>query len=334
MSLARLLSAARSPMGRAVAGLAGVTCVALIVRGIGAEPLARALAGAAILFPAVLALEGAQVACTTMAMRSLYGPRVPRAQLLRAGIIGYAVMGLFPAGRAVAEVARASLLTRWVGAARATAAAARIQIAALFANSLISAVAAAAVALSDRGPAWLALAIAGNSAATFAVGLSLFLAARRRPGAWLGKLVPKAQGFGADLDGVLEAERHLPAAAAGWELAGRLCQVAQNAVLVACVGGAPALGSALASEGIHLVGAAVGDLIPGNLGATEGHYTLAASALGLPVASAVGIALLAHLSQLVYVLAGSLVSAAWPAPAAPAPSASRGEATSSAPLQG
>jgi hypothetical protein len=332
MSLARLLAAMRSPMGRAAAGLAGVSCVALIVRGIGAHSLARALAGAAVFFPAVLALEGAQVACTTLAMRSLYGPRVPRAQLLRAGIIGYAVMGVFPAGRAVAEVARASLLTRWVGAARATAAAARIQVAALFANALISAIAAAAVALAVPAPAWLPIAIAGNAVAALAMGASLALAARRRPGAWLGRVVPKARGFGADLDGVLETERGLPAAAAAWEFAGRLCQVAQNAVLLACVGGAPGLGSALASEGIHLVGAAVGDLIPGQLGATEGNYTLAASALGLPVASAVAIALLAHLSQLTYVLVGSLISAAWPAQAPPA--AARGETASSAPVQG
>ncbi len=333
MSLARLLAVTRSPMGRVVAGLVGVTCVAAIVRGIGAQSLAQALAGAAVLFPAVLALEAGQVVCTTLAMRSLYGPAVPRTQLFRAGIIGYAVMGLFPAGRAVAEVARASLLTRWVGAARATAAAARIQIAALLANSFISIIAAAAVALAVPGPKWLPAAIAANAAATLTIGLSLFLAARRRPGAWLGKVVPKAQGFGADLDGVLESERHLPATATAWELAGRVCQVAQNAVLIACVGGVPALSSALASEGIHLVGAAVGDLIPGQLGATEGHYTLAASALGLPVASAVAVALLAHVSQLLFVLAGSLISAAWPAPALPASGPARGEATSS-PIQG
>jgi hypothetical protein len=332
MSFARPLTAMRSPIGRAAAGVVGVTCVALIVRGIGTHSLARVLVGAAALFPAVLALEGAQVACTTLAMRSLYGPEVPRAQLLRAGIIGYAVMGLFPAGRAVAEVARASLLTRWVGAARATAAAARIQVAALFANALISAIAAAAVALKAPAPAWLPIAIAGNAAAALAIGASLSLAARRRPGAWLGRVVPKARGFGANLDGVLEAERGLPATAMAWEFAGRLCQVAQNAVLLACVGGAPGLGSALTSEGIHLVGAAVGDLIPGQLGVTEGHYTLAASALGLPVAGAVAIALLAHFSQLTFVLAGSLVSAAWPVPAPPVPG--RGEAASSAPVQG
>jgi len=335
--LDRLLAAIRSPLGRIVAGAVGALCVLLIVRGIGVPAIGRVLAGAAALFPLVLALEGAQLACTTLALRSLYGPRVPSGQLVRAGLIGYAVMGLVPAGRAVAEVTRASLLTRWVGAARAAAAAARIQVATLIANGIISIAAVVAVVVSASAPAWLPLAIAGNGAVTLALGASVLLAARRRPGAWLGRVVPKAQGFGADLDDVLQAEPALPAGAIGWELLGRFFQVAQNAVFLACVGGEPTLSRALTSEGIHLVGAALGELIPGQLGATEGNYTLAAGALALPVASAVAIALLAHISQLVWVLAGSLVSVTWPAPPLPEGTAGarRGaSAEPSVPLEG
>jgi hypothetical protein len=246
-------------------------------------------------------------------------------------------MGLVPAGRAVAEVTRASLLTRWVGAARAAAAAARIQVATLIANGIISIAAVVAVVVSASAPAWLPLAIAGNGAVTLALGASVLLAARRRPGAWLGRVVPRAQGFGADLDDVLQAEPALPAGAIGWELLGRFFQVAQNAVFLACVGGEPTLSRALTSEGIHLVGAALGELIPGQLGATEGNYTLAAGALALPVASAVAIALLAHISQLVWVLAGSLVSVTWPAPPLPEGTAGarRGaSAEPSVPLEG
>ncbi len=314
LKLESLLTAIRSPLGRIVAGAVGACCVLLIVRQIGVPAIARVLAGAAALFPWVLALEGAQLACTTLALRSLYGPRVTPRQLVRAGLIGYAVMGLVPAGRAVAEVTRASLLTRWVGAARAAAAAVRIQVATLIANAIISAAAVAAVVFSTSAPSWLPLAIAGNGVVALALGASVLMAARRRPGAWLGRVVPRAQGFGADLDGALQAEPLLPTAAIGWELLGRFFQVTQNAVFLACVGGEPTLSRALTSEGIHLVGAALGELIPSQLGATEGNYTLAAGALALPVASAVAIALLAHISQLVWVLAGSLVSVTWPAP--------------------
>jgi hypothetical protein len=68
------------------------------------------------------------------------------------------------------------------------------------------------------------------------------------------------------------------------------------------------------TEGVHLVGAAVGDLMPSQLGTTEANFTLAAAALALPAASAVSIALLAHLAQILWVLVGAVVPVVWPAP--------------------
>jgi hypothetical protein len=92
-----------------------------------------------------------------------------------------------------------------------------------------------------------------------------------------------------------------------WELTGRLVQVVQYGVLIAGVGGAFGVGSALCAEGIYLVGAAAGAVIPAQLGATEGTFTLAARALGLSPASAVSIALLAHVAQLACIAVGSLL---------------------------
>jgi len=314
--LSRLISAARSPLGRLVTGALGLTAVALIVRGIGFQAIAQSIAGAARLFPLVLALEGARLACTILALRALYACPVPGGPLVRAGLIGYAVMGLVPAGRAVAEVARAALLARYVGAGRAAVAAVRIQVASLLANAFISIPAAAAAWLSivAGAPTWLALAIAGNFVLTLAVGLVvLSVSARAGLGSWAGRVF-RAKAFGDQVESVLEREPLWPFAAIAWEILGRLLQVVQYAVLLACVGGVPTLRLSLVSVGIHLVGAAVGDLLPAQLGSTEGNFTLAASALALPVASAVAIALLAHLAQLVWVIAGSLVSL-WPVPA-------------------
>ena len=257
MIVASIVAAARSPLGRLATVAAGIAGLGLIVHGIGLAVVTRTLAGAARGFPLVLALEVAQLACTMRALRSLYGPAgraVPAAQLVRAGLIGYAVMGLVPAGRAVAEVTRASLLARYVGAGRAAAAAGRMQAVALLANALVSVPAALAAWLAV-GTSWLPLAIAGNFLVTLVLGAGVLVTARRsRIGAWIGRCVPSARGFGEDLDEALEREPMVPRAALAWECGGRGLQVAQNGVIIASIGGALRLGSALSSEGIHLVG--------------------------------------------------------------------------------
>lgn len=318
MRLGQVVTAARSPAGRLATGAVGLTIIALVVRGIGLPVVARTVVGAAALFPLVAALEMVQLACTMNALRSLYHPATaPLAQYVRAGLVGYAVMGLVPAGRTVAEVSRASMLSRWIGGPRAAAAAARIQGAALLANAAITvpAVAAAWLASREHGPWWLPLAVGANFVVCTALGLSVLIgAAKASPGAWLGRKLPTAQGFGASLDDLLKGEPLFPWGAIGWEFVGRSFQVVQCAVLLQCVAGEPTLRNALTSEGILLVGGAIGDLLPAQLGATEGNYSLTASALGLTAAASVSIALLAHLAQLLWVVLGTLVSVIWPAP--------------------
>ena len=310
----RAIAVARSTPVRISVALCGVTAVVLILRGIGWDQVSTALSGSAAYFPLVLALDACIVACSMLALRSLYGEArsaVPASQLVRAGMVGFAVQGLVPAGRAIAEVTRASLLARWVGAGRAAAAATRMQAAVLVAGGVISIPAAIAAALTD-GPRWLWIAISIHGVVALALGGSLLGVARRwRIGAWLGRRFARAKEFGAELDVALSTEPPLPVRAIAWEVGGRCFQVVQNAVLIACVGGAVGLVSSLSSEGIHLVGAAVGDLVPAQLGVQEGNFTLSAHALGLSGAGAVAIALLAHLSQLAWVLVGSLVPLIW-----------------------
>jgi hypothetical protein len=88
-------------------------------------------------------------------------------------------------------------------------------------------------------------------------------------------------------------------------------QVVQNGVLLLAVHAQVGLQPALCSEALHLVGAAVGDLIPGQLGATELNYQLSAHILGVRPAEAVAIAILAHIAQLLWVVVGLLVAAFW-----------------------
>jgi hypothetical protein len=316
-------AAARSLPGRLAAFVIGIGAVALIVRGIGVSLVGEALVNAAPYFPLILVLEACVVACSVRALRTLYGDaaqRVPVKAFVRAGLVGYAVAGIVPAGSAAGDATRAALLARYVGAGRAGGAAARMHAVALVANGIISVPCGLAAAFAT-GASWLVLAIAINAAVCLALGLGLLaIATRGRIGAWLGRRWRRATEFGAELDASMVGERVVPYRAIAWEMLGRCAQVAQNGVLVLCVGGALGLVPALCSEGIHLVAAMVGYIVPANLGATEGNYTLAGSALGLATASAVSIALLAHLAQLAWVIVGSIVLLARPvASSSPAP---------------
>jgi hypothetical protein len=312
----RLIAAAQSKTGRLFAIAMGLLAVTLILRNIGLRVVAGTLLGAASAFPIIVTLEAGVLACTMRALRSLYGEAghtVPTAQYVRAGLIGYAVMGIVPAGRSFAEVARATMLAPYVGGPRAAASAARLQGVALLANALISVPTIIAAGLAV-GWSFLPLAIAGNLAVTLTLGIGILVAGRKAGlGARLGRRMKSAHGFGVDFDALLEGEPLLPLVPIGWELAGRVLQVMQNAVLIVAVGGALGLRGALVSEGILLVGAAVGDLVPAQLGAIEANFTLSARALALPASAAVSIALLAHLVQLTWVVVGSLVPLLWPA---------------------
>jgi hypothetical protein len=314
----KLGDVARSPAGRIAAFGLGTGVVAWIVHSIGADTVASALAAAAPYFAFIVALEACVLGCQLLALRSLYGDaarQVPPRALIRAGLIGYAFSGIIPGGSAVAEATRGTLLARYVGAGRAGASGARMQAVSLVANGVIS-VPCGIAAATVVGATWLPLAIAINATACFVIGLGLLaVATRGRVGAWLGRRFKRAREFGAALDAAIAGEPIVPVRAIAWETLGRCSQLVQNGILVACVGGGLGVVPALTSEGIHLVAAMVGYVVPANLGATEGNFTLAAGSLGLTTANAVSIALLAHLAQLVWIVVGLAVLLVTPKPA-------------------
>ena len=316
LGVRRLIALAQSPAGRIAGGLVGLLAVALLVRHTGVDAVARALARGAHLLPFILLGEIAILACTLCALRTLYGDArraVPLSAWVRSGLIGYAVMGLVPAGRTAAEAMRAALLARYVGAARAAAAATRLQGVALIGNAAIS-LPAAWAAYHLLGPSLVPGAIVANGALVFVLGGAILLAGRRLGfGAFLGRRSTRAQAFGQAFDDHLRGEPLLPARAIGWEALSRCVQVSQCALLLSAVGGVVGIGQALRAEGVLLVGGALGDLVPAQLGVTEATYTLSSKALLLSASDAMAIALLAHLAQLFWVAVGSLVPLVWPA---------------------
>jgi hypothetical protein len=312
--MSRFAAIARSRLARILAVSAGFVLVAISIDRTGIDRVEDALRRAAILVPIAIALEAGIVACDMTALRMLYGDarrRIPLRAWVRAGLCGYPVMCLVPMGRAVAEAARAAMLSRWSDGISAAAAAARLQGVLLLANGAIS-FACMAGALARRPPAIIPLAIAANAIAMIALGsLVLFAGARSRIGALLARITSRAAHFGPKLDARLKEDPRSSRSAIVPAIAARVVQVAQCAILVAAVGGKLGLVEGLSAEGISLVGATAGDLIPGQLGATEATFMWTSDLLSLGGSEAVSIALILHLVQGFWVVVGLVASLVW-----------------------
>jgi hypothetical protein len=145
----------------------------------------------------------------------------------------------------------------------------------------------------------LALALLGN--AVLCALLSVALLWIVRSGRFAGWLRARFKRF---------AQSHpaAPSAAEGGAvttasllcMAGRAVQALQYGVVLHAVGGLATPGAALTAQGIHLVGATLGDFVPNQMGATEGAYRFFAPAIGLGAApaQALSIALIVRVAQL------------------------------------
>lgn len=304
-------------VARSVLLVLGIAAVVLLVRNAGPEEVLSTLLSAGSWLPLVVFLECCFMGMDAVALRSLMGERgrrVPMAVWVRTALLQYGVMQLLPAGRAGGEIARAAGLAGHVGgAARAAAAATRLQAATMLANTFISVPCYVAVAFAVGAHSPLGYAVLVNALITALIGSALLLTVRRsRFGGWLGQRVAFLKMHGPTFDEALrEGTPWTPAIVA--TSIGRVFQTVQYGVILVAVGATLTAGSPWVAQGIHLVGAGMGDMVPNQVGITEGAYTLFAPALGLEgdVARAIGIALIARICQ--FSLAGTclVISALW-----------------------
>lgn len=308
---------------RVLVALGGITLIVLVVRREGAGRIAEAVKRAEpVLLPAFL-LEVGRLVMETFASRASLGERgkqVPWAHLFRAQLVAHAMLNVAPAPRASAEVTKAALLSRWVGGAESAAAGAVMQAATFVGVAFMSALCGAVTLVhagggSDaRGATGRLLAgfLFGNAALLFGLGVGLRALLRSaRAVRWVTRRFPSRAAV---------IERFRAAAAPGDLFAfrpalflalGMTCQVLQMKVLAGGVGAPGTIGGAFAAQGVHLVMASVAVFVPGQLGAREAAFGLAADALGTTSAAATSIALLAHASQVVLALIGFVVLFAW-----------------------
>jgi len=296
----------RSWAGRIIGTVTGLAVVGVLINLVSGSAVLAALHRAAVWLPVVFAFEGGMLACETFALWLLYQDdrhALSASDMARAALAGYPPMVLLPAGRAIAEAYRASILARRTSAHRAAAAAVLMQAVLLLATAVVSLLCAGATFIA-LGPGSLPAFMAGNAVLTGVLGGAILAGGRRsRIGAWLARRWERIRS-GPEFDAALISS------AFPWKpllvtSAARVLQAAELAVLIFAVSGHTSIVRGFIAEGLHLVGATAGDLIPAQMGASEAAYALWAAALGLAPAGALAIALLAHVTQAVWALIGS-----------------------------
>ena len=285
----------------------GLAVIGRVVYRIGLDDVMAALARTAPIIPVVFLLDGARIGCDAWSTRLLLGARgkaIPWWVLFGGQVVGHGVMNVFPAGRSASEAVKAGLFHRYLGAAEAIAMGASNQANTLFSSAVFSLVCAgaAAIAMPD---ARLIGAIVIHFVVLMIAGVGMRLAATNATvEAFFARRLPRV---GAHLTRFAARSRETPVVAwgpVGAMVLGRLAQTAEYAVLAIAVGISIGPLEALAVQGLNLVSAAIGVLIPGQLGSSEAIFAMASDALGTDEASAVTIALAAHVAALTWAVIG------------------------------
>jgi hypothetical protein len=281
----------------------GLGLVAALVAHAGPTRLLAVLARASPWLPLALAAEGARILAETLASAALWratGAQPGWARLLRAHLVAYPVVLLAPAGRTAGEVVKAAILGAEGDGPRAAAIATHMQALVLLSTAAFSLPCAAAAAVVDARA--LATALFVQALVLGAAGLLITLAVQRPE---LGRLLARFRWTASLGEAYRAASLRLGVVdrvGLGWMLVARGAQLAAWTTLLAAVSDAVAPLAGWTGFGATLVGGSAGDFIPGQLGATDAALVAVHETLGLSVADAVAVGLLAHAVQLAWVL--------------------------------
>jgi hypothetical protein len=274
-------------------------CVGLVMH-VGAEALAEGAAVVLPWLPALLLLEvlraGAELVSTLVVLgegRDI----VSRRRLITAQLLSSVLNTVMPAGRATGEGVKAAMLAPALGLGRALAIGAAGQAIALVANALFATVGAfAALTLPQRPVVVSALFI--YALVTSAGALFMALAARTgSAGRWVVRW-PRVQASLRHFDEIVRRGPLVLASAVLAQAFSRVFQACQLALLLGLCGGVVSVASVAFAQALQLVGAAAGDLVPAQVGMTDGAFVLAASGMGLTSSEALLVSLSLHAVQL------------------------------------
>ena len=226
---------------------------------------------------------------------------------LRMHLVANSALVMLPAGRAICEGVKIAAMSKAYGAPRAAGYVVMQHSMTLLALSLISIPCAAASYLAS-GPSMLTIAIAAHCALCLIGTIAVQIAARRA-------VVPKfAKKWFVHSDGALlefrDTARSLPFVSIGallGKLGNRVLQAAQFGVILYAVGAGTSTERAFLADGVNLVGSALGELLPAQIGAMDGTFAVASHALMISTAAAMAIANLARIVQLGWSAVGALL---------------------------
>ena len=301
-------------IARVSIAVVGFGVLAWTIADAGPARIAETVGRAAAWLPLALALEAVRIGCDALSTRLVLGERgrpIPFSALYTAQLAAQGVMGVVPAGRSASEATKATLLTAWIPAQVAIAMGTTNQANVLIGSAIFSLLCIPG-ALATSGDTTLAWAIVAHFFVLLASGLGMRVAATH-PG--IERLVAKRfPKLGERARLFHEASRDVPLVAAGPVVAmmlGRGVQAAQYGVLAMAVGIDIGVLGALAVQGVNLVAAALGVLVPGQVGTAELVFRLSADALGTTPAAAVSVALLARVPQLSFIAIGLTTLMLW-----------------------
>jgi hypothetical protein len=134
---------------------------------------------------------------------------------------------------------------------------------------------------------------------------------RREIGGLLGRRFARVRAVTGAFHGALEEIPVVPGRALFMAVLGRTLHAIELGILVFAVGGAAGIGATFVSQGVSMVGGSLGDLIPGQFGAADGAFVLAAPTLGISAAAAISVTLTVHALQIFWALFGAVVPLFW-----------------------
>jgi hypothetical protein len=222
---------------------------------------------------------------TTRSLLGSAGVALPTLRLLRGQLLGQACDVLMPLGRTSAEATKAVLYASYVGAPVAGAVATTMQLAVLAANCswviasywpsrTLGVTAAVSAGLVTYLIATLSLVLA----------VVLFAAAK-----WARHASQRLPVLHASLERLAQLLLSTPKAlllAVLSQLLGRLVQASQLALIVAALGVQITPSHLYTLEAVYMVGAALGEFVPAQLGTADAALVVAAPALGLTAVAA------------------------------------------------
>lgn len=283
--------------------LLGVLLLAYVVHLAGPAKVLAVAHAALPYLPLIALANGAFFLFESLGQRVLLGPErrlVPTSVFLRATLASYVASVLVPLGRAGAEAARVSAFSKYVGGARALAASTIFQIPALFGTAALGGLCALVGLASGGTTSTMTWIFCLHATASVILGCLLLLVLRRVPlGRHFSRFFPQLAARAESFDEGARVPGRLVMNAVGWCVLARCAEICQYGVVLHAVGLPFVPAHAVLAAGIQIVGATVGEIIPGQLGAVEGAFVYFASALGLDARSshAVTVPLLGRVAQ-------------------------------------